>query len=760
MKKIVSIAIFAFFVFQQSVYSQITTNELPISIQKGIGVLTKDMGTVDLPVPDIKKLLREDSLQESKKQNGNMRISVSIPLVIDSNKDGVWTVLEDGGKLWQMEVHADKALALDFVFSKFWLPKGGKFFIFNPLTNETIGAVTSQFLSGDKSKPGRFSSYFVGGDNMILEYYQSADEKELPVIVVERAYYSYRPVPEINERSICEVNVNCSEGNNWQSEKDAVAIVYAKFVQSGICATGSLINNTQNDLTPLFLTADHILELDYSSYGGYIERKDAISDNDLSDWVFAWAYEKDCSDTHVNPHLSTTKGAIVKANNPVTDFALLQLQQNPLYHSQNHFVPYYLGWDVSGNSGTGGVCIHHPNSDYKKISTYSCTPTIVSYDSSPYVNWAVSWIATDHGHGITETASSGAPLINNDHHVIGQLRGASESLTCSNFTGTSKFGRLSNSWTGYGNSDYRRRLDYWLDPNGSNTSVINGIYPYSLSSLSGPSVICSSTTNIYTINNLPSGYTINWSLDNNNFAYTSSGYQCSVTYGGAQEYDFATLTANIYYYSNLKKQITKSIIYGVPPVNAELLITGGDGIEGRWTSNLMGNTVDIEEIFDQPLNYSQYEANLYRLSPITFEPESTPIRHWNSFNTHETLDYIPQGWYLLEVRGINNCGISDWEGAEIECIDTEWPRSNGSETELTLMYNRAGQLLTVSVNHASCSTTDNTYTLQLWSETNMVREYKLNDPVVKIPMAGLKRGLYTVRYVNRDEVIAKKFIKL
>ena len=174
----------------------------------------------------------------------------------------------------------------------------------------------------------------------------------------------------------------------------------------------------------------------------------------------------------------------------------------------------------------------------------------------------------------------------------------------------------------------------------------------------------------------------------------------------------------------------------------------------------MGNTVDIEEIFDQPLNYSQYEANLYRLSPITFEPESTPIRHWNSFNTHETLDYIPQGWYLLEVRGINNCGISDWEGAEIECIDTEWPRSNGSETELTLMYNRAGQLLTVSVNHASRSTTDNTYTLQLWSETNMVREYKLNDPVVKIPMAGLKNGLYTVRYVNRDEVIAKKFMKL
>jgi hypothetical protein len=112
---------------------------------------------------------------------------------------------------------------------------------------------------------------------------------------------------------------------------------------------------------------------------------------------------------------------------------------------------------------------------------------------------------------------AGSPLINNDHHVIGQLRGASISLNCSNYTGTSKYGKLSDSWTGYGNNDYRRRLDYWLDPSGSNTNVINGFSLYdlcSLSSLSGPSTICSSTTNTYTINNLPSGFTVNWSIDN------------------------------------------------------------------------------------------------------------------------------------------------------------------------------------------------------------------------------------------------------
>lgn len=50
---------------------------------------------------------------------------MSIPVAIDINRDGIWSTLEDGGRLWQMEIHAEKALALDFVFSKFWLPKKG-----------------------------------------------------------------------------------------------------------------------------------------------------------------------------------------------------------------------------------------------------------------------------------------------------------------------------------------------------------------------------------------------------------------------------------------------------------------------------------------------------------------------------------------------------------------------------------------------------------------------------------------------------------
>ena len=556
MKKEFIVAVASIFVCMQSAYPQITTNEPPVSVQRGLGAITgKTAGAIDLPVPDIKKLLQEDLLKQEKDPDGIQRTAVSIPIEIDINKDGIWSTLEDGGRLWQMEIHAEKALALDFVFSKFWLPKEGKFFLFNPSTKETIGAITSKYLFGDKDKPHRFSTGVLKGDRIILEYYQPIGEKELPVIKVEKAYYTYIPAPYFLSVSTCsyEVNVNCSEGSNWQLEKNAVALVYYKNDdESGWCS-GSLVNNTQNNLAPLFLTADHC-----------VGTKDAISDNDLSDWVFYWGYELESCSSTTQPNYSskTTIGATLIANNSYTDFALLQLEQDPL--NIPGYIPYYLGWDASGSSGTGGVCIHHPNHDVKKISTYSCMPSTASYDSSPFVYWGVQWDATANGHGITELGSSGSPLINNYHRVIGQLTGASNTLNCSNLTGgTSKFGKLSVSWTGNGNSDYRRRLDYWLDVNGSNTNVINGFSLYDLcssSSISGPSTICSSSTNTYTINDLPSGFTINWGVDNNNFSITPSGNQCLVTYTGTPQYSVANLTATVLWNSTTIKTLTKRIV--------------------------------------------------------------------------------------------------------------------------------------------------------------------------------------------------------
>ena len=54
----------------------------------------------------------------------------------------------------------------------------------------------------------------------------------------------------------CNINVNCPEGDDWQVENQSVALI----VNGGFAAcSGALVNNTANDGTPYFLTANHCL---------------------------------------------------------------------------------------------------------------------------------------------------------------------------------------------------------------------------------------------------------------------------------------------------------------------------------------------------------------------------------------------------------------------------------------------------------------------------------------------------------------------
>lgn len=730
----------------QSVYPQISTNELPVSVQRGLGTIIKDKttGTIDLSVPDIKRILYEDSLNQKKNPNSLQRTSVPILVIIDINKDGIWTTLEDGGILWQMVINAEKAWALDFVFSKFWLPKGGKFFIYNPSSKETIGAITSRYLSGEKSNPQRFSTGIVKGDNVVLEYYQPAEEKEKPVVMVEKAYYTYRPAPNFNASCTDEVNVKCSEGSNWQNEKNAVALVYGKFNQGGWWLSGSLVNNTQINSVPFFLTANHIMTYDDTENGGYIEEKDALGDNDLSDWIFYWGYElASCSSSTQPSYNMTTVGAILKANNPYSDFALLELLQDPL--ELPNYLPYYLGWDVSGSPGTGGVCIHHPKHDVKKISTYNCTPQTGSYNLLSYVLWGVQWISTANGHGITEKGSSGSPLINNSHKVIGQLYGGDTS--CSNLTGTDYYGKLSVSWTGNNNSDYRRRLDYWLDPIGTNVQSIGGLNPYSIS---GPSYIIQSTlSGTYSINNLPSTYTIEWSLSNDYYNQyhlqqnTPSQNQCTITRDNLYDLMNGTLTAVIKYNGDTIQTLTKTGLYVY------------NGFRGQYTSGNLSGYIDYTQLFYVRPNVNTY---VYSQSLVgataSYDNTATIPNYWG---------FSSQYGYLQFIMPSNNNGIpvviniTDAIGGnyQLYAVPQNYKSLNISsdENSITITLNEDGDSERGLI-------LDQTWTVEIRNATTgaLIATQSSVSRSTTIATSGWPKGIYVVKATIGKEVLTEKVI--
>ena len=187
----------------------------------------------------------------------------------------------------------------------------------------------------------------------------------------------------------CSINTACAEGDGWHDAINAVVKI------SNGC-NGVLINNTREDEMPYVLTVHHCGE-------------PAVGDP--VDWVFEFNYQSDtCADPAETPIPQTIQGATVVAAQPSPhDFVLLQLSE-PI---PAEYGVFHAGWSLDEVTPTSGVVIGHPSQDIKKITI----------DDDPLTNVVGYWLAT-FDHGTIEGGSSGSPLFNENHQVIGLTRGA------------------------------------------------------------------------------------------------------------------------------------------------------------------------------------------------------------------------------------------------------------------------------------------------------------------------------------------------
>ena len=390
-----------------------------------------DIETQILPAFDIQKFIEEDEMEKTSSQQKPYRFANPISVDFNMNTHGTWNINDDGSSIWQFSIESPGAHSLNLIYDRFNIPEGAEFFVYSEDREMVLGAFTNY-----NHKPhGGFSTAPVVGDVIILEYNEPASPEFSGEISIDIVAHDYRDVFFNEERGYgdsgsCNNNVNCAVGDDWRDEIRSVAMILTSG-GSRLC-TGSLVNNTSQDLAPYFLTANHCL-------GGN------------NSWIFMFNYESPSCNNQNGPTNMTVSGSSLLANSSTSDFALLLLNETP----PESYNVHYAGWDVSGSTPSTPVGIHHPSGDIKKIS----------FDYNNASNSGNYWDVNNWEDGTTEPGSSGSPLFDGvTQRIIGQLYGGTASCTSITYD---TYGKTSTSWN-LGMSNY-------LDPNNTGASFINGI---------------------------------------------------------------------------------------------------------------------------------------------------------------------------------------------------------------------------------------------------------------------------------------------
>jgi len=466
------LSILSVFIYTSVTYAQISEGGTPPSFDYPVGLRSLMAPySVNTSSINVKELLYQDSIAE---RNGSpMRIATVIPVGIDINNNGEWITLPNKQRIWQQHISLPGANSLILGYKDFYIPEGGKLFVYNKNKSQVIGAYTENTNPGG----GRFSNQIIYGDEIILEYVESPTAIEQARIVIEDVGYVYRDIYEeqydTNLRSYvvtpgksasCMIDVNCSEGDNWRDQQRGVVHIASKLNTAWYMCSGSLVNNTNNDETPYVLTATHCFYIySGSTFAG-------VSDFATAQFYFNYEYSG-CKSGSIVSTSQSIVGSTYKVNTDLfgqSDGLLLELS----YKVPKTYNPYFNGWDISNTISSSGVVIHHPNGDVKKISTYAAPISQTTYTGGSLQNfWKVVYAATANGHGVSQVGSSGSPLFNSNGLIIGTLTGGDS--YCTELTKPDYFGNIHYHWDKYAG----REMKPFLDPKNSAVTSLAGYDP-------------------------------------------------------------------------------------------------------------------------------------------------------------------------------------------------------------------------------------------------------------------------------------------
>ncbi len=433
--------IIAFLLFLPAyiIQAQISHGGMPYSFSHKN--LDKNIPQVQIPQPDLNQLQAEDAITDQYKDIP-WRFGVVNPVNLDVTNSGVWTTLKNGDRIWRLKIYAPNAVSINLNYDRFYLPKGGKLFLYTPGYQTVLGSFTHE----NNKETGEFSTFLTQGEYVIVEYYEPKKQAGKGIIHINEVVYGYRSLFDkakaFGSSGACNVNAICDSAV-WGDEIRSVVMLLTAS-NSRFCS-GALINNVREDGTPYVLTANHC----------------SPSTNN----IFMFNYQSSsCSPSVDGPTNYTISGCILRANNTPSDFFLVELSSTP---PANYNV-FYAGWNTIDTPSQNSTGIHHPAGDVKKIS-HDYDPCV---SSGYYASGNDHWKIVDWDSGTTEGGSSGSPLFDQNHRIIGQLHGGN--AACGNDL-EDYYGKFAVSWNSV--ADSSRQLKYWLDPDNTGATTLDGYDP-------------------------------------------------------------------------------------------------------------------------------------------------------------------------------------------------------------------------------------------------------------------------------------------
>ncbi len=494
----------------------------PLATKGPIGPTLGGKNTSSLPVlsahPVDEQAARTEDLQ---RENAGLAPRFAIPEIVHITPEthGVWEDIDAGFQLWRLRVEAPGALSLNFGFTGYQLPRGARLSIY-PTDWHSLDDVrrVRVFDEKDNDAHGELWTPVVISDQVIIELLMpvaSRHDYTLELGSINRGYRFFGEEP-FDKSGSCNIDVVCPEGDDWRSEINSVGVISTGG--STFC-TGSMLNNTAEDGAPYFLTANHC----------------GITTGNDQSLVVYWNFQSPTCGQHSGGSLSQfMTGSTHLAGSSASDFTLV-LMDDPV--NPNHNVTF-AGWDRSTNDAVTAVAIHHPSTDEKSISFEYDPTTTTSYLQNSIPGNGTHIRVTDWDEGTTEPGSSGSPLFDQNHRVVGQLHGGYASCTSQT---SDWYGRLSYSFPAM--AQYLDPLNSGamttdtLDPNAVGLKVTPGIGLVAQGNAGGP---FTPSTITYTLVN-QSDSSLNYSVTSDvNWADLDGG-SGTITVGGTSE---VTVTIN------------------------------------------------------------------------------------------------------------------------------------------------------------------------------------------------------------------------